>query len=166
MGRSKRMTTLQNRSWIRLAVASQMIAAAYLQAVEWIDLFPWNDLAKGNMQERLDVMLLLSQLFVALTYARRWLWWMIAGWVAYAVWLYLQIESWWVPYLWGGRSVGPNWYFARTFKFLPAIGDRPTPDANHFVLQLLIIAVLATSALAIWQQVRARRRERSPFTER
>jgi|GEM_PF-2756901 len=63
------------RDSTRFAVASQLTAAAYLQAVEWIDLFPWNDLSKGNMQERLDVVLLLSQLFIALAYARHWLGW-------------------------------------------------------------------------------------------
>ena len=60
---------------------------------------------------------------------------MITGWLAYAVWLYLEVASWWRPYLFGGRSVGPNWYFAKTYKFLPQIDQRPTPDADHIVLQ-------------------------------
>jgi hypothetical protein len=138
------------------AVATQLVAAGYLQLVEWVDLFPWNDLSKGNAQERLDVILLVAQLVVAACFYRRWLVAMCIGWVAYAGWLYLQVVSWWKPYLLVGRSVGPNWYFARTYKFLPQIGERPTPDADHIVLQLLLLAVLITGAVAIVRQVRGR----------
>jgi hypothetical protein len=139
------------------AVASQLVAACYLQAVEWIDLFPWNDLSKGNQQEVLDVVLLVAQLAIAFLYARQWLWGMLLGWTAYAVWLYLQIVSWWKPYLFGNRVVGPNWYFARTYKFLPQIDSRPTPDADHVVLQVLLVAVLVCSAIAIWHVAAQRR---------
>jgi len=136
------------------AVATQLVAAGYLQLVEWVDLFPWNDLSNGNAQERLDIVLLVSQLAVAAFFYRRWLVAMCMGWAAYAGWLYLQVVSWWQPYLLGGRSVGPNWYFARTYKFVPQIGERPAPDADHIVLQLLLLAVLVTGAVAILRRVR------------
>jgi hypothetical protein len=139
------------------AVAAQLVAAAYLQWVEWVDLFPWNDLSKGNAQERLDVVLLVAQLSVAACFYRRWLTAMCVGWAAYAGWLYLQVVSWWKPYLLGGRTVGPNWYFARTYKFLPQIGERPTPDADHIVLQVLLVAVLITGAVAILRRFRERK---------
>ena len=145
---------------ITIAVVCQLLAAAYLQLVEWVDLFPWNDLSKGNQQEVLDVVLLGSQALVAFWFARRWLVLMVVGWAAYAYWLYLQIVSWWQPYLFGGRTVGPHWYFARTLKILPAIEGRPTPDANHMLLQLLLVAVLVSGAMAIWQTYAARRQAR------
>jgi len=141
----------------KLAVACQLAATGYLQLVEWVELFPWNDLSRGNMQERLDVVLLAGQLLVAFWYLRAWLWPMVVGWLAYAAWLGLQIDSWWRPYLFAGRTVGPNWYFAHTLKFLPQIDERPTPDANHIVLQLLLVAVLVTGALAIRRAAAARR---------
>ncbi len=144
------------RSTIAAAVC-QLVAAGYLQLVEWVDLFPWNDLSKGNQQERLDIAILAYQLLVGFWFARQRLGLMCVGWAAYAVWLYLQIVSWWRPYLFGTWAVGPNWYFAKTYKFLPQIGERPTPDADHIVLQLLLVAVLVTGAIAIWRLIAERK---------
>jgi hypothetical protein len=151
--RSLRRSTL-------LAVVCQIAAAAYLQIVEWIDLFPWNDVAKGNAQEKLDIVLLVSQALIALWYFRQRLSLMLLGWLSYAFWFYLQIVSWWQPYLFAGRTVGPNWYFARTYKFLPQIDARPTPDADHVVLQILLLAVLVSGAIAIWHAFQAQRAAR------
>jgi hypothetical protein len=139
------------------AVGIQVLAAGYLQMVEWVDLFPWNDLSKGNAQEKLDIAILACQVLVAFWYLRQRVGLMVVGWLAYAVWLYLQIDSWWRPYLFGGRTVGRNWYFAKTYKFLPQIDQRPTPDADHAVLQLLLVAVLVSAAIAIWRTAMARR---------
>jgi hypothetical protein len=141
----------------KVAVVCQLVAAGYLQLVEWVDLFPWNDLSKGNGQEMLDVVLLAVQLLIAFWYYRQWLWLMCLGWMSYAVWLYLQWVGWWQPYLFGGRVVGPNWYFAKTYKFLPQIDQRPTPDADHVVLQLCLVAVLFSGGAAIWWTYRARK---------
>jgi quinol-cytochrome oxidoreductase complex cytochrome b subunit len=71
------------------------------------------------------------------------------GLTAYGSWMYLQIDSWWRPYVLGGRTVGPNWYFAKTYKFLPTIDSRPTPDAAHIVLQAMLLLVLVTGCLAL-----------------
>jgi len=141
----------------KAAVASQLIAAGYLQLVEWVDLYPWNDLSKGNQQEMMNVALLAGQALIAFWFVRQRLALMCVGWAGYAFWLYLQIVSWWRPYLFGNRVVGPNWYFARTYKFLPQIDQRPTPDADHVVLQLLLLVVLVTAAIAIWRTASAAR---------
>lgn len=151
-------------STTRAAVAFQLVTAGYLQLVEWVSLYPWNDLSKGNMQEKMDFAILAVQLLVAFWFARRNLWLMCVGWTAYAVWLGLQIDSWWRPYLLGGRAVGPNWYFAHTYKFLPQIADRPTPDANHIVLQSLLVAVLASGAAAIRRVRKSRITTKAPRT--
>jgi hypothetical protein len=140
------------------AVASQLVTAAYLQAVEWIPMYPWNDLSKGNMQEMMDIGILAAQLLIAFGFFRGRLVLMCAGLAAYIIWFYLQVDSWWKPYLLGGRTVGPKWYFAHTYKFLPQIGDRPTPDANHIVLQLLLVGVILSGGLAIRRQWNAKYR--------
>lgn len=133
-----------SRSAVQVAVVAQLVATAYLQIVEWVPLFPWNDIRRGNGQEMLDIAMLAPQLLLVLAFVRRSRAGMIAGLVAYAGWLVLQIESWWVPYLFGTRTVGPRWWFADTYKFLPQIDARPTPDANHIVLQFILVAVLVT----------------------
>jgi hypothetical protein len=38
-------------------------------------------------------------------------------------------------------------------KFLPAVGNRPVPDAEHIVQQLLSLAVVITSTAA-YRQIR------------
>jgi hypothetical protein len=132
-------------------VAFQLACAAYLQLIEWAPLFPWNDLRHGNKQETLDIVLLILQVGVAVSFALRRRWIMAAGLAGYAAWFVLQLESWWRPYLFGGRTVGPGWYFARTYKILPKIGDRPTPDAAHMLLQLFLVLVLLSGGWALWK---------------
>jgi hypothetical protein len=149
----KRLARACRTRSVALAVAAQLLCAAYLQLIEWAPLFPWNDLSHGNGQETLDFILAGVQLAIALGF------WLCSrlemglGLAAYSVWMYLQIDSWWRPYLFGSRKVGPNWYFARTYKFLPMIDSRPTPDAAHVVLQLTLVLVLETGVLALWHVV-------------
>jgi hypothetical protein len=76
-----------------IAVTCQFLAAGYLQLVEWVDLFPWNDLSKGNAQEMMDFGLLAGQVLVAVWFTRKKLWLMSLVWTGYAAWFYLQIVS-------------------------------------------------------------------------
>ena len=146
----------------RRAVAAQLLCAAYLQFIEWIPLFPWNDIAHGNDQELLDGILACLQLAIAGGFVFRKRWAMAIGLSGYIAWLGLQLDSWWRPYLFGGRTVGPNWYFARTYKFLPIIDHRPTPDAAHVVLQLCLLLVIIT-AVGAWRQVATKSDARTPI---
>jgi len=45
-----------------------------------------------------------------------------------------------------------RWYiehgYSTTLKFQPAIGDRPVPDAQHVVLQVLSLVILITTTRA------------------
>ncbi len=117
---------------VRRAVGVQLLCAAYLQFIEWVPVFPWNDIAHGNNQEFLDGVLAVLQLAVAAGFAFRKRWAMGIGLTGYVAWLGLQLDSWWRPYLFGGRTVGPNWYFARSYKFLPLIDQRPTRPTSFF----------------------------------
>lgn len=123
------------------ALVPQMVLFLYFQAVEWIDLFPWNDLAGGNPQQPLDIALGGLQLaLMAWTSRGSRVALRVAG-VFYGLWLALQVASWWPPYFFGtGNGAGEAYlrFFGRTYKFLPPIADHPVPDANHVVLQLLL----------------------------
>ncbi|HEX4071140.1 MAG TPA: hypothetical protein VHX68_08220 [Planctomycetaceae bacterium] len=143
-------------SAVKYAVAAQVLCAAYLQFIEWVPVLPWNDLSHGNGQETLDVILAVVQLAVALGFWFQSRVVMGLGLIAYSHWMYLQLDSWWRPYLFRGYKVGPHWYFARTYKFLPAIDSRPTPDAAHVVLQLTLVLVLVTGVAALYQVLRRR----------
>ena len=134
------------------ALAAQAVLAAYLQIVEWVDLFPWNDLRGGNEQRPLDVAIGVAQvaLIVGSALGPRWVFLVAVG--VYAVWLALQAQGWWKPYFRGASARGVTWYdahFRETTKLLPRRRvDHPPPDANHLVLQLLIVATLALCAAA------------------
>lgn len=75
----------------------------------------------------------------------------------YGLWLYLQIQSWWLPYL---QGASPGWkrvygrFFGETVKFLPTVGDHLAPDACHIVLQLIIFSALVTTGLAVLSGLR------------
>lgn len=43
--------------WTRLSLVSQIVLLVYLEAIEWIDLFPWNNIRHGNDQQALDIAL-------------------------------------------------------------------------------------------------------------
>jgi hypothetical protein len=88
------------------------------------------------------------------------LWWAMAlAVLLYGYWLWLQIESWWLPYL---QGASPDWQriyqanFGATVKFLPTVGSHLAPDACHVVLQLLILCALVTTAVAVFQLRRRR----------
>jgi hypothetical protein len=141
----------------RRAALAVLALGVYLQAVEWIDLHPWNDVRTGNGQEMLD--LLLAPLTVA---AVAWLWtsrrWAcVAMSAALLVWAGLQVTTWWSPYVWGAsegwRRVYDRW-FAGTVQWLPSDGVHLPPDANHLVLQALIVLALASSLIAAWDGFR------------
>lgn len=136
------------------AALAQVVLLVYLETVEWVDLFPWNNIRGGNGQDVLDIALGVLLAVLALGTLRGWRLAVFAARSVYPAWLALQIASWWVPYLFGPPA-GPRFLrvFGPTVRVLPPIDDHPIPDADHLVLQLLIVIVL----VAIWG-VRSRRR--------
>ncbi len=138
------------------ATVTQALLALYLQVIEWVDLFPWNNVRWGNGQEILDITVAVLQigLIVGAWKGVRPL--VGVGAVLYAFWLAAQVRAWWIPYFWGasaGRMRRYNWWFGETYKFLPPIGDHPIPDAAHVLLQALIAAALV-ACLRDWKRRR------------
>ncbi len=139
----------------RVAFISQALLVVYLEVVEWIDLFyPWNDIRRGNAQETLDIVLgAVMAAALAATYFR-WRPGMVGAFLAYAVWLGLQVWTFWIPYAFGASERWARIHaanFAETVQILPTYGDHLPPDANHFVLQVLIVAALVTTGGASWR---------------
>jgi hypothetical protein len=146
-------------NWYRWALISQIALFAYYQVIEWVSLFPWNDIRGGNGQETLDLVVagVMVGLIAVTAFRLRWATALAA--LLYGYWLWLQIDSWWVPYV---RGASPQWRrvyqanFGATIKFLPSANEHLAPDACHVVLQILISCALATTLLAAF---RLRRRE-------
>lgn len=136
------------------ALVSQVLLLVYYQVVEWINLFPWNEIRGGNGQETLDCVVGAIMLTLIILTWLRIRWGMMLAVLLYSVLLWLQITSWWLPYV---RGASPSWqrvygkFFGHTTKFLLTYGDHLAPDACHVVLQVLVIAAITTTLLAIYR---------------
>jgi hypothetical protein len=142
------------------ALVWQVTLAAYMQLISWIPLGRWNyqpccpagwtQLERGTLTlaDALEVLAFVLPL-VIFWYAQRrhWRWAIGIALSGYAVWLTLQVASWWVPYVFGASA---NWAavydraFAQSMQILPRWGPHLPPDAMHLVLQILLVAVLWT----------------------
>ncbi len=152
-----RMNAMRHAAW------QHTILAVYLWAVETIPLGNRNR-QKG---ERLLPALLSGQgiggaefgalAFVALPaivcgVAYRWrsLWFAGIALLVDAVWLWMQIQTWWIPYISGRPS---RWQLAYaqgpTTKLLPSFGYHVAPDGMHFVIHVLLVAAIMMALLGV-----------------
>lgn len=145
------MASDRSVSWQGAAVAAQICLFLYFETSEWLNLYPWNDIRQGNGQEELDIGLGVVMLGLIIASLLRWRagLWLAGG--TYAVWLGLQIDSFWLPYIGGAsaewRHVWDRW-FSQTIQVLPKFGNHLPPDACHLVLQVIIVAALVACICA------------------
>lgn len=149
----------------RVALGWQIALALYMQVISWIPLGRWNyqpccptgfellrrgDLAASDAAGAAAFVLPAAFFWVG---ARRgWRWAMGLSLLATAIWLVLQLVSWWPPYLFGASerwSVTYERAFAQATQVLPRWGRHLPPDAAHLVLQILLIGAVGASAKAL-----------------
>jgi hypothetical protein len=151
--------------WSRVALAAQIGLAIYFQAMEWLPLGRWNyqpgfePLATQAVRGHLDLadVALVSAFALPLAifylaYRKKVIWLQWIALVGYAVWLVLQIQTWWVAYIFGASDRWASVYhrvFSQSTKILPSFGRHLAPDGMHFVLQLLLVAVTGSLLLAL-----------------
>jgi hypothetical protein len=76
------------------------------------------------------------------------------GAMGYTIWLYFQVQTWWVPYLFGACK---NWQeiyhrvFAQSTKILPSFGNHLAPDAMHLTIQLLLFVIVISTIVGLVQ---------------
>jgi hypothetical protein len=133
----------------------------YFVLVNHVNPYPWNNLVSSQLSSTLAGVIPFAIYMLAFAIGARWL--MLIGVVHSYVWLLLQVRQWWVPYLLGPTPIHKDfrWYtehgYSATMKFLPAINDRPVPDAAHIVQQVLSLAVVVATT---WAYVLTRRAAR------
>lgn len=144
----------------RHALIWQVALAAYMQLIAWIPLGKWNfqpccppasrQIRAGTLTlvDALELLAFLLPLAFFWIGARlRWRWAMWIALAAYAIWLGLQLFTWWPPYIFGAS---PHWVgvyaraFAQETQVLPRWGNHLPPDGMHFVLQILLTGSLIT----------------------
>ena len=139
--------------------------AGYFVVTNHVQLAPLNNLSSERPQYMSTAVGTVPALLVVLALvenrglllAASWLW----------IWFLLQVRQWWIPYFFGSTKLHRDfrWYTAggynRTLRVLSLKGDRPVPDVQHIVLQLLtILSAVAVTAHLIhsnsqaWWQMR------------
>jgi hypothetical protein len=149
--------------WLRRSLILQIALALYFQLVLWIPLGGWNNqpgerfiaiLANGKASVGdfcLVIAFLLPVLVFALAYSRRMVWLLGVGLIGYGAWAITQIQSWWIPYMFGAdqRALFNQQALSRTTRLLPSFPDHPAPDGLHLVLDLPLFAVVGSLSLGL-----------------
>lgn len=155
---------------LRLNFLAHAVLAGYVWLVLWIPLGDWNrqpgerllpQVLAGRRVGLDDAAVLalvtLPAVFAGMAWQRARARRLLLG-VALAVdgvWLALQIQSWWIPYLFG-TSVRWQLEYAKgpTTKVLPAFGNHVPPDGMHFAIHVLLLAAMAAGIAALRHQPR------------
>ncbi len=88
--------------------------------------------------------------------AIRWL--MVCGAIWFSILLLLEINNWWVPYLFGifKNEVSKGLFqehYAKNYSFLPPIKDHVViPDAQHVVMETMTLAVIILSWTTVFSK--------------
>jgi hypothetical protein len=143
-----------------------------MQMILWVPLGRWNyqpccptgleSLGRGTLSvadAAGALAFLLPMAFFWFGARRRQRWAMWVALLAIAIWLGLQLATWWPPYLFGASDQWARTYaraFAEATPILPRWGRHLPPDAAHFVLQVLLLGAVATSGMAL---IRIRERQ-------
>ncbi len=150
---------------LRISIVAQFALALYFQAIVWFPLGKWNyqagsePLLSAALGGRLEIQDLLICSFFMLPAVLFWIayrkdlrWPMWTGLLGYTIWLFLQIETWWVGYIFGASDKWSEVYhrtFSQSTKILPSFGRHLAPDGVHFVLQLLLLLIVVTTSTAL-----------------
>ena len=161
--------------WLKTSLLLQIVLAAYFEAILWFPLGRWNDQPgkrliqaahEGQAVEAVTFafVMLVPVLLFALALARRWAWLMWLGLLGYGTWAVLQLQSWWVPWALGpnARAIRNQEFLERTYKIFPISASHPAPDAMHFVLGVLLFAVVVTLAIGLTRKDRKARNSGVP----
>jgi hypothetical protein len=144
--------------------------ALYLWVMASVPLGNWNRqrgdtlliaLLKGHGVAADDIFTLgfvaLPAILFWIAYRRSSLWFAASALAVDVFWLWMQIRSWWIPYIFGTSvqwqidySKGP------TTKILPSLGNHIAPDGMHLSIDILLAAAMIAGVVAIRQIVASR----------
>jgi hypothetical protein len=154
------MTAMMRRSaWLH------WLLTAYLWLISWIPLGNWNRQHEATLLQALlsgggihagDLGMLafvtLPAILFWVAYKRDSLWLALPALTLDFVWLLLQIQSWWLPYIFGtDKSWQLNYAKGPTTKVLPSFGHHVAPDGMHFLIHVLLVAALITGLVGVRQ---------------
>lgn len=136
----------------KIAVLVPLAWLGWLVLIDWVPMFPLNDLAVISAADRgvaaaanYPIPLLIAG---AVLLDRQWS--RIAAAVLSLLCLGGHLVSWWIPYF-GPASAGQladyQRYYADTLRFLPTAGHDVTIDVQHTVVGVLTLAMVAATLI-------------------
>lgn len=137
--------------WTRIAVGVALLMLTYLTLTNHVSLYPLNNLAAvDSLWPSTLVAWAQFAIFIGLIITRRPLL-TFAALIFSVVWLSLQFNQWYVPYLFGMGDT--TWFlengYDATIKILPSITGRVvTPDLQHNILQFLSAVIIVVAVFA------------------
>jgi cytochrome b subunit of formate dehydrogenase len=151
--------------WLRASLFAQAILALYFQLIQWLPLGQWNhqpgftplgiQVIHGDATA-LDVLLMVAFVLPGalfwLGFVRNWRWVMWSCTLGYAIWLALQIMTWWVAYIFGASDSWARVYqrvFSQSTQLLPTVGRHLPPDGMHLILHVLLTAVVVLAVTGL-----------------
>jgi len=142
-------------NWKTIVVGSSIAVYLYLIITEWVNLSPWNDVSTSTPGQKLSGTLINAVPFglVIAGFLLDLFWLKLLGIGTLLVLLGVHFAWWWAPYFWGTSQAHLETYtrlFSHTYKFLPARGGNPIPNAHYVTLEVLtlITEIIAVIALA------------------
>lgn len=147
---------------LKVSLLIQVVLATYFQTTIWLPLGSWNNQPGKRLIELIHdgqstaalgfaLVMLFPVLLYALAFWKRWFWLMWLGLFGCGAWAFFQIQSWWIPWIFGPdeRALHNQRFLEKTFKVLPESPNHPAPDAMHFVLDCLLFASVVTLAIGL-----------------
>lgn len=157
--------------WTRRGMGLHWLLTGYLWLIAWLPLGNWNRQNDENLLPQLlegkglhmdDVFALAfvtaPALLFWLGYRYRAFWFALAALAVDAFWAFMQIQSWWIPYVFGTHEPWQLKYAqGPTTKVLPSFGNHVAPDGMHLMIHVLLAAAMTAGCLALGELWRARR---------
>jgi hypothetical protein len=163
--------------WLRVSFVTQIALMIYFQLVQWIPLGSWNyqpgfePLIIRAIHRQLEIrdvagvgIFALPVLLFWFARLKRITWLVWIGLLGYAAWLALEIQTWWIAYIFGASDAWLKIYqrvFSQSTKILPSFGRHLAPDGMHLFLQLLLAVIVISTSLALVELSRAKIRGKS-----
>lgn len=139
-----------------IAVVVPLLWLGWLALIDWVPMYPLNDLRPDNHRRRLLAAAVNYPIPLLIAAGVAWQrpWSLVVAVALCVLCLAGHLVNWWLPYVGiSSASLREDYQrdYARTLKLLPTEGRAVTIDAQHLVVGLLTIAMLATTLLAALQ---------------
>jgi hypothetical protein len=153
--------------WLRASLVLQILLTLYFQIIAWFPLGAWNDQPGKRLIQSageghaiaaivFSAFFLLPVLIFAFAFWKRVFWLMGFGLIGYCIWAFMQVQSWWIPWIFGAdaRARENQVALAHTYKLFPQSAEHPAPDAMHFTLDIILFAACATLLIGLLKRTK------------